>query len=105
MLFRPRVENLPINPDWWKPFYHPEETEFSWSYAGLNLVYFLLAAIGLCLRPRLWKWMLLYFLLRCVLLSTLEAPEARYTIEFFPLLFVLGGIAIAHLIPHPPLAR
>ncbi len=95
MLFRPRVENLPINLDWWKPFYHPEETEFSWFYAGLNLFYFLLAAIGLCLRPRLWKWMLLYFVLRCALLSTLEAAEARYTIEFFPLLFVLGGVAIA----------
>lgn len=100
MLFRPRVENLPIDLDWWVYKNHYLDTEFSWFYAGLNLFYFLLAAIGLCLRPRLWKWMLLYFVLRCALLSTLEAPEARYTIEFFPLVFVLGGIAIASLIPH-----
>jgi hypothetical protein len=26
---------------------------------------------------------------------TLEAPEARYTLECFPMLFVLGGVGIA----------
>ena len=38
---------------------------------------------------------LLYLVLRSVLLMTLEAPEARYTLECFPMLFVLGGVAIA----------
>jgi hypothetical protein len=97
MLFRPRVENLPIDLDWWVYKRHHVETRFSWFYVGLNAFYFLLAFVGLCLRPPLGKWMLLYFILRCALLATIEAPEARYTIEFFPMLFVLGGIAIAGL--------
>jgi hypothetical protein len=105
MLFRPRIENLPIDLDWWVYKHHWAETRFSWFYVGLNALYFLLAFIGLCLRPRLWKPMLLYFILRCALLATIEAPEARYTIEFFPMLFVLDGIAIARFIPQKQTAR
>jgi hypothetical protein len=97
MLFRPRVENLPIDLDWWVYGHHWAETRFSWFYVALNGLYFLLAAISLCLRPRLWPWMLLYFVLRCLLLATIEAPEARYTIEFFPMLFVLGGLTICKM--------
>jgi hypothetical protein len=97
MLFRPRVENLPIDLDWWVYAHHWAETRFSWFYVGLNAFYFLLAVAGLCMRPRLWPWMVLYFVLRCALLATIEAPEARYTIEFFPTFTVLGGIAISRL--------
>lgn len=97
MWFRPRIENLPIDFDWWVYSHHRAETRFSWFYFGLNAAYLLLGAIGLWLRPRLWAWMLLYFVLRSVLLSTIEAPEARYTIECFPMLFVLGGIAIGRM--------
>ncbi|HWG19812.1 MAG TPA: glycosyltransferase family 39 protein [Terracidiphilus sp.] len=98
MLFRPRVENLPIDLDWWVYSHHYAETRFSWFYAGLNAFYILLAIGGLCMRPRLWPWMLLYIVLRCALLTTIEAPEARYTLEFFPIFFVLGGIAMARLL-------
>ena len=94
MWLRPRVENLPIDLDWWVYAHHNQETRFSWFYAGLNALYLLLALIGLCLRPRLWLWMLLYMLLRSALLCTIEAPEARYTIECFPMIFVLGGVAL-----------
>ena len=97
MLLRPRVENLPIDLDWWAYGRHRAETRFSWFYAALNLVYLALGAVGLWLRPRLWIWMAAYFVLRGALLATIEAPEARYTIEFFPMLFVLGGVAIARL--------
>ena len=97
MLFRPRVENLPIDQDWWVYRRHWDETILSWFYVALNLAYLLLGVIGLCLRPRLWPWMLLYFVLRCALLATIEAPEARYTLEFFPMWFVLGGVAVARL--------
>jgi hypothetical protein len=94
MLLRPRVENLPIDLDWWVYGHHNAETRFSWAYAGLNAVYLLLGVAGLCLRPRWWGWMLTYFLLRCALLMTVEAPEARYTLEFFPMMFAVGGIAL-----------
>jgi hypothetical protein len=95
MWLRPRVENLNIDLDWWVYAHHNDETIFSWSYAALNALYLLLAFAGLCLRPKYWRWMLLYMVLRSVLLMTLEAPEARYTLECFPMLFVLGGVAIA----------
>ena len=93
MWLRPRVENLPIDLDWWVYAHHNDETRFSWAYAGLNAVYLLLGFAGLCLRPRFWGPMLAYFVLRSAMLMTVEAPEARYTLECFPMLFALGGVA------------
>jgi hypothetical protein len=98
MWLRPRVENLPIDLDWWVYKHHHVETRFSWFYAGLNALYIVLAIIGLCLRPRLWLAMLAYMLLRSALLLTVEAPEARYILECFPMLFALGGIAIGWMV-------
>jgi hypothetical protein len=95
MWLRPRIENLPIDLDWWVYGHHRAETRFSWAYAALNALYLLLGIAGLCLRPRFWKPMLAYMLLRSALLLTVEAPEARYTLECFPMLFALGGVAIA----------
>jgi hypothetical protein len=61
MWLRPRVENLYDDLDWWAYSRHPQKTIISWTYAGLNGLYLLLAAaLGLCLRPRLWPWMLAY---------------------------------------------
>jgi len=97
MWLRPRVENLPIDLDWWVYAHHHVETRFSWAYAALNALYLLLGFAGLCLRPRLWPWMLAYMLLRSALLLTVVPPEARYTLECFPMLFALGGVALARL--------
>jgi hypothetical protein len=94
MGLRPRVENLDIDLDWWVYSRHRAETRFSLAYAALNLLYLALAAIGLMLRPRFWKAMLAYIALRSAMLLTVEAPEARYTLEWFPMLFVLSGIAL-----------
>ena len=106
MWFRPRVENLNIDLDWWVYRHHHVETRFSWFYAGLNALYILLAGAGLLLRPRLWPWIVAYLLLRSALLATIEAPEARYTIEGFPILCAWGGIALGRLyarVRHPRL--
>jgi hypothetical protein len=92
MWLRPRVENLNIDLDWWAYSHHNAETRFSWAYAALNALYLLLALAGLCFRPKYWPWMLLYFVLRSTLLTTIEAPEARYTLECFPMVFALAGI-------------
>lgn len=97
MWLRPRVENLPIDLDWWVYRHHYAETRFSWAYVGLNAIYLLLGIGGLFMRPRMWPWMLAYMVLRSALLLTVEAPEARYTLECFPILFVLGGIALYRL--------
>jgi hypothetical protein len=95
MGLRPRVENLPIDLDWWVYAHHHAETEFSWGYAGLNAFYLLVGIAGLSMRPRFWGALLAYLLLRSALLWTVEAPETRYTLECFPMLFALGGVAVA----------
>ena len=95
MWLRPRIENLPIDLDWWVYRHHHKETEFSWAYVALNALYLLLGVVGLCLRPRFWGALWAYMLLRSVLLLTVEAPEARYTLECFPMLFAAGGVAVA----------
>ncbi len=97
MWLRPRAENLPIDLDWWVYAHHHRETEFSWGYAGLNALYLILGIAGLCLRPRFWGALIAYMLLRSVLLLTVEAPETRYTLECFPMLFAGGGIALSRL--------
>jgi len=97
MWLRPRIENLPIDLDWWVYAHHNAETRFSWEYAGLNAAYLLLGLAGLCLRPRFWPWMLAYMVMRSGLLMTVEAPEARYTLECFPMVFALGGVALYRL--------
>ena len=72
-------------------------------FAGLTAVYTILGLVG---GWFLWesgefgarRWLLLVSLaigLRLILFSWIENPEPRYTVEFFPLLSVLGGIAIA----------
>ena len=94
MWLRPRVENLYDDLDWWVYAHHPAKTLLSWACVALNAVYLLLAIAGLWLRPRFWQPMLAYLLLRSALLMTLETPEARYTLECFPMLFVLGGIGV-----------
>lgn len=95
MWLRPRVENLNIDLDWWVYSHHYAETRFSWAYAALNAAYLLLALLGLLFRSRYWAWMLLYFALRSALLMTIEAPEARYTLECFPMVFALAGVGLS----------
>ena len=74
-------------------------------FAGLTAVYTLIGLAGMWF---LWnsgsfdarRWLLLVVLaivLRLILFSLIENPEPRYLVEFFPLLSVLGGIAIAQI--------
>jgi hypothetical protein len=99
MWLRPRTENLPIDLDWWNYAQHHNDTIFSWALCGLNLLYLAAACMGFCLRPPFWRSMLAYILLRSALLLTVQAPEARYTLECFPFLFVLAGLALATALP------
>lgn len=72
-------------------------------FAALTAIYTLLGLAGAWL---LWssrqfasrRWLLLVTLavvLRLMLFASMENPEPRYLVEFFPFLTVLGGIAIA----------
>jgi len=101
MTLRPRVENLTIDLRWWEYWNHKPETRFSYSYAAVNLLYMILGLAGLCLRPRLWPYLAAYIVLRCLLLMTIEAPETRYTLEFFPILISMGGITLQRIFSKP----
>jgi hypothetical protein len=94
MWLRPRTETLWIELRWWQYNHHHAETEFALGYAALNLAYLIAALIGFLKRPRLSGIILAFVLLRCVLLATLEAPEPRYTLECFPPLIALAGVAL-----------
>jgi hypothetical protein len=74
-------------------------------FAVLTAIYTLLGLAGGWL---LWdskkfaarRWLLLTalaILLRLILFSSMENPEPRYLVEFFPFLAILGGIAIARV--------
>jgi hypothetical protein len=94
MWLRPRTEMLWIELRWWQYRHHRAETIFAWSYAALNLAYLALAALGLRRDVPFTAVMLLYIALRCILLLTLECPEPRYTLECFPMIFILAAAAL-----------
>jgi hypothetical protein len=100
MWLRPRTEMLNIELRWWQFRRHEGETLFAAAYAALNLAYLMLAALGgWRLRheePVLVSAILLYCVLRSALLATIEAPEARYTVEAFPMLCILAATACVH---------
>jgi hypothetical protein len=92
---------------WWQYKRHHSETEFALGYAALNLAYLISAFVGFLKRPRLSGLILAFVLLRCALLLTLEAPEPRYTLECFPPLIALAGLALSgkRLSLHPEAER
>lgn len=75
-------------------------------FSLLTLVYTLLGAAGgwLLWRTRTFaarRWVILAGLiifLRLGFFSTLENPEPRYTVEIFPFLSILGGVAIGQIV-------
>ena len=102
MMVRPRVELLPISDEWWKAGEHPGKRAWAVLLGAVNLVYFALAMAGF----RAWRsWdagggarAVVWAMVACVvmrggLLLTLDNSETRYTLEFFPVLFVLAGAA------------
>jgi hypothetical protein len=94
MWLRPRTEGIPINPSWWRWRSHRLQSAAALALALLNLTYILLALGGTLRRPPLAIFLATYMLLRCLLLATLENPEPRYTLEAFPIVFVLGAIML-----------
>ncbi len=103
MVLRPRTEMMPIPLDWWHLGKHPWKALFAAAYAGLNLAYLALGGIGLWLwRRRNWSGdpalagaMIGFVALRCAVLLTLDNSEPRYTLEFFPVIFIWGALIFA----------
>jgi hypothetical protein len=98
MWLRPRMELFNIDPRWWRYKAEGPDTILAWAFVFLNAFYLLIALLG-ALRSSTTRIpaplpavFLSFILLRCALLLTIEAPEPRYTLECFPILFVLGGL-------------
>ena len=110
MILRPRTELMDTPLEWWRWHDDPEQTIFAAAYAALNLAYIVLGLGGLFVwRRRRWLSsgpvphayrelavaMAASLILRCILLLTLDNSEPRYTLEFFPVLFVWSGVSFA----------
>jgi hypothetical protein len=96
MFLRPRSEPLSLDADWWRFDKHfAESMEAAW--LGLLNLGLVLAGLAGVVRRRV-PWVALavvYVLLRCVLLSTMENSEPRYTLEAMPILIVCAACAVS----------
>jgi hypothetical protein len=102
MWLRPRTELLKVPLDWWRVREHPRSSMLAFGFAALNVFYLVLAKWGW------WRWrsvrwsgyaalmwaMVGFVVLRCVLLLTIDNSEMRYTLELYPVVLVLCGIAM-----------
>jgi 4-amino-4-deoxy-L-arabinose transferase-like glycosyltransferase len=103
MWLRPRFELTTMPVDWWNFDRHPVQSAEELAYALLDAGYLALAVVGLVRwRRRGWDGrtsiayaMLGFVALRCALLLTLDNSEPRYTLECFPVVIVLGAIALS----------
>lgn len=92
----PRTERFPVNIWWWVVSDHPGQSMIAIGLGLVNLVYLALAMVGFAQRRvPLEAALLLYIALRCILLTTMENPEQRYTMVMFPMVFLAGGCALA----------
>lgn len=104
MWFRPRIEYMKIPLDWWRLRAHPWASIRAYGMGALNLLYLGLAALGF------WRWrrsgvivwsMIAFVLLRCALLLTIDNSEPRYTMECYPVVLMLVGVAMARRVGTP----
>jgi 4-amino-4-deoxy-L-arabinose transferase-like glycosyltransferase len=89
---RPRTEMLPLDTHWWD--FESDINDSSWAtgLGVLNLI-LVLAAIGGAVkgRVRYLGLFVAYPIARTLLLVKMAAVEDRYTLECFPMLFVLAA--------------
>ena len=89
---------LPLESRWWE-FQDAKNSWISIGYAGINLVFLVLAAYGALghLRRR-EVWILLGFaFLRTAMIATVAnpcSPEERYTLECYPVVLVLAAAGL-----------
>jgi hypothetical protein len=97
MWFRPRIEYMKIPLDWWRFNKHPWNSLRAYALGALNVLYLGLACVGF------WRWrragvvvwsMAAFVALRCALLLTIDNSEPRYTMECYPMVILLAGLAM-----------
>jgi hypothetical protein len=96
MALRPRTETLDLDADWWRFAQHRTESMEAVGLGLLNVVLVIAALVGVARRRVPWvALMLVYAVLRCALLSTMENSEPRYTLELLPILMVCAACGVA----------
>jgi 4-amino-4-deoxy-L-arabinose transferase-like glycosyltransferase len=120
MILRPRTEMMEVPLDWWAWSRHRTQTAYAAAYAALNLAYFALGLAGFfAWKRRAWRTihpppyssrelaaaMAAAVLLRVALLLTIDNSEPRYTLEFFPILFVCAAAFFARPDPSEATGR
>jgi 4-amino-4-deoxy-L-arabinose transferase-like glycosyltransferase len=97
MWLRPRTEMLPLDTRWWEYADDTQDCVLATLWGVLNLMFLIGAVMGLIRGPRpLYLGMMLVFvLLRSGFLGTMENPEPRYTLECYPIVFLLAGAWIS----------
>jgi hypothetical protein len=94
MWLRPRTETLGLDAGWWRFDEHWTESMEAVALGTVNLALVATALVGVVKRRVPWVALpVIYVVLRCALLSTMENSEPRYTLEAFP--FVLASAACA----------
>jgi hypothetical protein len=96
MVLRPRTETLGLDADWWR-FGSSGMKSMEMAVLGLlNLTLFVVAAVAVARRRVPWVALaVVYVVLRCALLSTIENSEPRYTLEAMPILMACAACAFA----------
>ena len=96
MTLRPRTETLGLDADWWRYDEHHVESVEAVGLGLLNLALVVAALVGVA-RGRVPEvaTAVVYVALRCVLLSTMENSEPRYTLELLPILMVCAACGVA----------
>lgn len=96
MWLRPRTETLGLDADWWRFDKHRVESVKAVGLGVVNLALMVAAVYGVARRRVPWVAMaVVYVGLRCVLLSTMENSEPRYTLEAFPMVIACAACALA----------
>ena len=96
MLLRPRTETLGLQADWWDFRQHWADSMEAVGLGLLNLALVMAGLVGVMRRRVPWvALMLVYGVLRCALLSTMENSEPRYTLELLPMLMVCAACGLA----------
>jgi len=94
MTLRPRTETLDLDPVWWRFRSPPLELAKLVGLGLLNVALVAAALVGVVRRRVPWVALaVVYVVLRCMLLSTMENSEPRYTLEMLPVFIVCAACA------------
>ena len=94
MWLRPRTEALPLDSHWWR-FRHPKDSSIALLLGANDLVYVVAGLIGVARKHVAYAGLfILWIVLRCAFLASLENPEPRYTLECWPAVCVFAAAGI-----------